>query len=108
MTNYKLRELLSRVKSVRCDHVISYDKILRLYSPDPGPEVRAIMADKVAHSIVGEILRGGLWSQRREPEGEVFSVRGHWLTYEQLYLLVEEAYSMGRADPFGRVVSASP
>jgi hypothetical protein len=107
MTNYKLRELLSRVKTVRCDHTIAYSTILRLYDPDPEREVKMLMADKVAHSIAGEILRGGLWSQRQEPEGEVFSVRGHWLTYEQLYLLVEEAYSMGRADPFGRVVSTS-
>lgn len=98
MTNYKLRELLSRVKTVRCDHTLTYSAILQIGMLDPEREVKMIMADKVAQAIAGDILRGGLWSKRHEPEGEVFGVRGHWLTYEQLYLLVEEAYSMGRTE----------
>jgi hypothetical protein len=108
MTNYKVRELLSRVKTVKCDHTLTYSAILQLRAPDPERQVRMLMADKVAHAIAGDILNGGLWSKRHEPEGEVFSVRGHWLTYEQLYLLVEEAYSMGRTEPVALTLPSAP
>jgi hypothetical protein len=108
MTNYKVRELLSRVKTVRCDHTLTYSAILQLREPDPERQVRMIMADKVARAIAGDILHGGLWLQRAEPEGEVFSVRGHWLTYEQLYLLAEEAYCMGRTEPVALTLPNAP
>ena len=96
-TQHKLRELLARVKTIRCDHSVSYSAIVQWRSNDPERQIiKRIMADKVAHEIAGEVMRVGTWSKTRGPDGEVFSVSGIWMDYDSLYRLVEDAYSMGR------------
>ena len=95
-TQHKLRELLARVKIIRCDHSVSYSARVQWRSNDLERQIKRIMADKIAHEIAGEVMRGGTWSQTRGPDGEVFSVRGIWIDYDSLYRLVEDAYSMGR------------
>ena len=98
-TNYEIRERISRLKGIACDHMISHTAAMSSRFIDREREIKQIMADKVAHSIAGDVMRGGTWSRRREPEGEVFSLRGYWLTYEDLYRLMEEAYDLGRTKP---------
>jgi hypothetical protein len=104
-TNYEIRERISRLKGIACDHTISHAVVMSSRFFDPEQEIKQIMADKVAHSIAGDVMRGGTWSQRWEPQGEVFSVRGYWLAYDDLCRLMEEAYSMGRTAPVGRAVA---
>ena len=96
--NYKLRDLLSRQKYIGHTHTFSYSAALR-ESIDVEGEIKRRMADRVAHAIAGDILRGGTWARRAEPEGIVYTVRGLWLDYETAYRLLEEAYSMGRTEP---------
>ena len=98
-TQHKLRELLARVKIIRCDHSVSYSARVQWRSNDLERQIKRIIADKVAHEIAGEVMRGGTWSQTRGPDGEVFSVSGIWMDYDSLYRLVEDAYSMGRTEP---------
>ena len=93
---YKLRELLDRVKIIRCDHSVSYSAIVQWRSNDLERQIKRIIADEVAHEIAGEVMRVGTWSKTRGPDGEVFSVRGIWMDYDSLYRLVEDAYSIGR------------
>lgn len=103
-TNYEIRERISRLKGIACDHMISHTVAISSRFIDPERGIKQIMADKVAHSIAGNVMRGGTWSRRWEPEGEVFSVRGYWLSYEDLYRLMEEAYSLGRTRPVAATV----
>ena len=98
-TQHKLRELLARVKIIRCDHSVSYSARVQWRSNDLERQIKRIMADKVAHEIAAEVMRVGTWSQTRGPDGEVFSVSGIWMDYDSLYRLVEDAYSMGRTEP---------
>lgn len=101
MMNYKLREMLSRVKYISCNQVISYRRIVQSFAHNPEQMAKRSMADQVAHEIADQLLRGGEWQRTAVPEGEEFRVRGYWLTYEQLYLLLEDAYSLGRTTPVG-------
>lgn len=100
--NYRLREMLSRVKGIGCDHTLRYAAILNIRF-NPEEEVKRLMAEKVAHDIAGQIYGKGEWRHERAPEGEVFSVRGYWLTYDALYDLLEQAYSLGRTEPVAMI-----
>lgn len=62
------------------------------------------LADKMAHAIVGDLMARGRWTQRSEPEGATISFDGYFLTYEELVLLMREAYDMGRTQPVARDV----
>ncbi len=99
MNNYRLREMLSRVQYIQCTDVVSYEVIMRSFNYEPERRIKQHMADKVAHEIAGKLLRGGEWQHTSVPQGEEFRVRGYWLTYEQMYRLLEEAYSLGRTEP---------
>ncbi len=103
MNSYKLHKLISKLNISKVTEIIPYDKLVSIGSYDPVPNVKYQVADAVAHAIAGEILKGGTWERRLEPEGEVYSVKGIWLDYNSLYKLVEEAYSMGRLEPVARI-----
>lgn len=59
------------------------------------------MADKMAHAIVGQLLTMGRWTHRSDVEGATITFDGYFLTYEELVLLMREAYDMGRTRPVG-------
>lgn len=92
----ELRDMLSRVKYITCSHTVSYETIARMHS-DPLREIQHRVADMIAHSIAEEILGKGDWLQTTEPEGERFRVRGYWLTYEEMFSLLDRAYQLGRS-----------
>ena len=75
---------------------------------DPERIAQHRAADMVSHLIAGDILQGGTWRRSKEPEGEFFSVKGYWLTYDELYRLLEDAYSLGRAEPIALTSASSP
>ena len=101
--SYRLREMLSRIKGIGCKHTVTWTALNQMrVNPDEMAQRR--VADLVAHHIAGDIMRGGTWRRDKEPEGEVFSVNGYWLTYDELYRLLEDAYSMGRTEPVAMVV----
>lgn len=98
--NYKLREMLSRINVIGFKHVITWHEFnLMRSSLDPNETAQRHVADLVSRHIAGHIMRGGTWRQDEEPEGKVFSVKGHWLTYDELYELLNKAYSLGRTEP---------
>ena len=98
MSQYKLREMLSKLNVLGCREVVSWTAMSQMRE-NPDEIVKRHMADLVAHHIVGDIMHGGTWRRSREPEGEAFSVKGYWLTYDELYRLLESAYSIGRTEP---------
>lgn len=102
--NYRLREMLSHVKGIGCDHTLSYAAIMSIRF-NPEEEVKRLMADRVAHDIARQIYGKGEWRHERGPEGEMFRVRGYWLTYDALYDLLEQAYSLGRTEPVAMIGS---
>ena len=97
MTNYRIRELVSGLKGIACDQVISYTAIASMRF-DPEMEMKRLAADRISHEIAGDVMRQSTWQWVREPHGEVIRVRGYWLDYESLCRLLEDAYSMGRCD----------
>lgn len=103
--SYRLREMLSRIKVIGCKHVMTWTALHRMeYNFDPEEIARRQVADNVAHFIAGDIMQGGTWRRDKEPHGEVFSVNGYWLTYDELYRLMEDAYSLGRTEPVAMVM----
>lgn len=59
------------------------------------------MADKMAHTISGQLMTMGRWTQMNRPEGATITFDGYFLTYEELVMLMREAYDMGRTKPIG-------
>lgn len=101
--NYRLREMLSKIKYIGGKHTVTWTALNQMrFNPDEMAQRQ--VADKVAHHIAGDILQGGTWRRGKEPEGEVFSVNGYWLTYDELYRLLEDAYSLGRTEPVAMVM----
>lgn len=97
MSQYKLREMLSRVKGIGVSHVISWTAMHQMRS-DPERIAKQMTADNVAHHIAGEVMRNGTWRVTAEPDGQAYDLKGYWLTYDELYRLLEDAYSLGRAE----------
>lgn len=96
-TNYKIREMLSKVKGIFHDQSISYESIAKL-TFNPEREIKLRAAEIIAREIAGQLLENGKWSWVREPLGEVIRVRGYWLDYESMYNLLQDAYNMGVMD----------
>ena len=96
--NYKLRELASRQKFIGASQTFSYTASMQIGFDNPERILKQRMAEKVAHTIADDIMHNGTWQHRREPEGEVYSVKGVWLDYDTLYRLLEEAYALGLAE----------
>lgn len=46
-------------------------------------------------------------TKQRAGGGVLFS-QGDWLTYDELYRLLEDAYSLGRAEPIALTSASSP
>jgi hypothetical protein len=106
MSQYKLREVLSRIKCLGLKHTVSWTALSQMRD-NPDEYAKRLMADMVAHHIAGDIMQGGTWKRSAEPHGEIFSVKGYWLTYEELYRLMEEAYSIGRTEPVSTSMEAT-
>lgn len=97
MNNYKLRALISKVNGIGHKHVISVTEIAQArWGDDVERLVKQRAADAMAHHIAGDLMRGGHWQHTSLPEGEEFRVQGYWLTFEQIYRLLDEAHSLGR------------
>lgn len=101
--SYRLREMLSRIKVIGCKHTVTWTALNQMRF-DPTEMAQRRIADLVAHQIAGDIMRGGTWRVDNDPEGKSFSVKGYWLTYDELYRLLEDAYSLGRTEPVAMVV----
>lgn len=97
MNNYKLRELISKANGIGHKQIVSLTEIVQaMLGDDIERFVKQRAADAMAHHIAGDLMRGGHWQHTSLPEGEEFRVQGYWLTFEQLYRLLDEAHSLGR------------
>lgn len=80
---------------------------IRCHSDKEWEEVmKRKMADRMAHAIVGQLLTMGRWTQRSDVEGATITFDGYFLTYEEMVMLMREAYDAGRAEPIARGVIA--
>lgn len=98
--NYELRKILSPIAGIIVTEVVSYPVMARRQSHvDPLDNAKRKVADVAAHKIAGHILRNSEWQQTALPEGLELRIRGYWLSYDKLFSLLEEAYTLGRTVP---------
>lgn len=105
--NVRLLDMLSKVKAVGCDTMMTYAAMARRgckTAQELELQVKMNAADQVAHSIAGEVMRGGDWSRTDEPDGAVFRLRGYWMSRRQMIDLLQQAYDLGRMDERSRDV----
>jgi hypothetical protein len=92
MNNYEIREIISRkLKDIKCYSKISHDVAAGI----PENHIHKMMRSEIARQIADQLYVKDKWRRHMEPTGEVYSVNGYWLTYDDLYILMEEAFSAG-------------
>lgn len=108
MSNYKLREMISGLKYICAQHMVSWTAMHSMRLDPPERIAKEQAANQVAHTVAADVMRRGTWQVTAKPEGNVYSVNGYWLTYDELYRLMEDAYSMGRLERPALDTSALP
>lgn len=107
--NPQIRAILRNTKRIGVTITEDWASVERIrYHSDKDWEqdLKRKMADKMAHTIAGQVLTMGLWTQMSRPEGATITFDGYFLTYEELVMLMREAYDAGRAEPIARGVIA--
>jgi hypothetical protein len=107
MSEFKIRERLSSLKGIGCDHIVDWTVLSSARNDDPETFARMRVADLTARTIVEGLLRGKGWDVRKEPHGEVFSLRGYWFTYDELYRLSLDMYTIGRLTPVASLMEVT-
>jgi hypothetical protein len=103
--NPHIRALLQGVRKIGVTVTESWAALerVRFHSDEQwAEETKRRMADKMAHTIVSDLLAGGRWTQRNEPHGATITFDGYFLTYDELVRLMREAYDLGRTEPVAR------
>jgi hypothetical protein len=94
--NPEIRELMARAPRLRCEQVVTVLEQVRMRHAD---ELERLILERAARMLAGEIaekIRGkGQISRNRGFDGDVFRVEGIWCTHDELYRLMEDAYTLG-------------
>lgn len=94
--NPELRGILTNIPIVRADVTVSLHEQLQMrFERDLERLIRERAARMIASEISRDLFNKGRVSKMRTFDGDRFTVEGSFLTYDQLYNLVFDAYSLG-------------